>query len=99
MNTSSLKPVETNRNEYLLFYLGEEEYAVDTRQVREIRGYEPVTRIVNTPDFLKGVINLRGEVVPIIDLRIRFHLPEVSYTPFTVVIILSIAEKNHGHCG
>lgn len=90
------KPAETRSNEYLLFYLGDEEYAVDIRQVREIRGYEPVTRIVNTPKFLKGVINLRGEVVPIIDLRIRFHLPEVSYTPFTVVIILNIADKTMG---
>lgn len=85
-----------SETEYLLFNLGSEEYAVCILKVQEIRGYDPVTRIVNTPQFIKGVINLRGEIIPIVDLRIRFNFNEVTYTPFTVVIILSILEKTIG---
>ena len=80
-------------SEYLTFTLGDEEYAIDILKVQEIRGYEPPTLIANAPKFIKGVINLRGVIVPIVDLRIKFGLGKIDYTPFTVVIILNIAER------
>ena len=77
-------------SEFLAFTLGQEEYGVDILKVQEIRGYENVTRIANSPDYLKGVVNLRGTIVPIIDMRIRFNLGTPTYDEFTVVIILNI---------
>jgi purine-binding chemotaxis protein CheW len=79
--------------EYLTFTLGSEEYAIDILKVQEIRGYEPPTLIANAPAFIKGVINLRGIIVPIVDLRLKFNLKKVEYTPFTVVIILNVASR------
>lgn len=79
--------------EYLVFSLGSEEYAIDILKAQEIRGYENVTRIANTPDFIKGVTNLRGVIVPIVDLRIKFSVGVAEYTPFTVVIILNIGGR------
>ena len=76
--------------EYLTFTLGKEEYAMDILKVQEIRGYDSVTHIANAPNFMKGVINLRGVIVPVIDLRIKFNLEQVTYDEFTVVIIISI---------
>lgn len=81
------------RSEFLTFALGAEEYAIDILKVQEIRGYDAVTRIANTPPFIKGVINLRGIIVSIVDLRIRFELSEARYDIFTVVIILKIAGR------
>lgn len=80
-------------SEYLTFTLGSEEYAIDILKVQEIRGYEQPTLIANAPRFIKGVINLRGIIVPIVDLRIKFNLGKVEYTPFTVVIILNVAGR------
>ena len=77
----------------LTFSLGTEEYAIDILKVQEIRGYEAVTRIANTPAFIKGVINLRGVIVPIVDLRIKFNLSDPQYNEFTVVIILNIGKR------
>lgn len=79
--------------EYLTFTLGDEEYAIDILKVQEIRGYEQPTTINNAPEFIKGVINLRGTIVPVVDLRIKFRVGKVEYTPFTVVIILNIGER------
>jgi purine-binding chemotaxis protein CheW len=79
--------------EYLAFTLGKEEYGIDILKVQEIRGYETVTRIANAPDFIKGVVNLRGIIVPIVDMRIKFHLGEPTYDQFTVVIILNVAGR------
>ncbi len=79
--------------EFLTFTLGPEEYAIDILKVREIRGYDAVTAIAGAPLFIKGVINLRGTIVPIVDLRIRFGVGQVEYTPFTVVIILNLTER------
>lgn len=79
--------------EYLTFTLGAEEYGIDILKVQEIRGYEAVTRIANAPPFIKGVINLRGVIVPIVDLRIKFNLGEPTYDQFTVVIILNIGKR------
>ena len=78
------------KKEFLSFSLGKEEYCIDILKVQEIRGYETVTPIPNTPSYMKGVINMRGIVVPIIDLRIKLNLASVEYNKFTVVIILSI---------
>ncbi len=79
--------------EFLAFKLGAEEYGIDILKVQEIRGYEAVTRIANAPEFIKGVVNLRGIIVPIVDMRIRFRLGEPTYDQFTVVIILNIAGR------
>ncbi|MHB1052937.1 MAG: chemotaxis protein CheW [Thiobacillus sp.] len=84
---------EVEGKEYLAFTLGQEEYGIDILRVQEIRGYEPVTRIANAPDFIKGVVNLRGIIVPVVDMRIKLNLGTPTYDPFTVVIILSIAGR------
>ncbi len=84
--------VAANR-EFLSFRLGAEEYGIDILKVQEIRGYESVTRIANAPGFIKGVVNLRGTIVPIVDLRIKFGLGEPTYDAFTVVIILNVAQR------
>ena len=84
---------ETKTNEFLAFKLGQEEYGIDILKVQEIRGYESVTRIANAPEFIKGVVNLRGTIVPIIDMRIKFDLGEPTYDEFTVVIILNVAGR------
>ena len=77
----------------LAFRLGEEEYGVDILKVQEIRGRDPVTRLANAPAFIEGVINLRGIIVPIVDLRRRFRFGAARHDGFTVVIILNIAER------
>ena len=79
--------------EYLTFTLGAGEYGVEILKVQEIRGYEAVTRIANAPAFIKGVSNLRGTIVPIVDMRIKFNLGEPEYNAFTVVIILNVAGR------
>lgn len=76
--------------QYLTFDLAGEMYGVEILRVQEIRGWETVRDIPNTPDFIKGALNLRGEIVPIIDLRIRFAMGNVEYTPVTVVIVLCV---------
>jgi purine-binding chemotaxis protein CheW len=82
--------------EVLSFKLGAEEYGIDILKVQEIRGYENPTRIANAPGFMKGVTNLRGVIVPIVDMRLRFALDDVKYDAFTVVIILNIAHRTVG---
>jgi purine-binding chemotaxis protein CheW len=79
--------------EVLVFVLGQEEYGVDILKVQEIRGYEKVTPIPAAPDFLKGVVNLRGIIVPVLDLRVKFGLPEPRYDAFTVVVVLRIGGR------
>jgi purine-binding chemotaxis protein CheW len=79
--------------EILVFVLGTEEYGVDILKVQEIRGYDKVTPIPSAPDYLKGVVNLRGVIVPIVDMRVKFRLPEVRYDEFTVVVILRFASR------
>ena len=79
--------------ELLTFTLGSEEYGIDILKVQEIRGYEAVTTIANAPEFIKGVINLRGIIVPIVDMRIKFKLGSVTYDETTVVIILNVANR------
>ena len=84
------------KQELLFFILGHEEYGINILNVQEIRGYDAVTAIANAPPFIKGVINLRGIIVPIIDLRIKFRIDQVSYNELTVVIILNVAGRVMG---
>ena len=79
--------------EYLTFTLGQEEYGMEILKVQEIRGYDAVTAIANTPAFIKGVVNLRGIIVPIVDLRIKFNLGNIEYNDTTVVIILNLSNR------
>lgn len=100
MNTQALLEEEQSEEhieegeEYLTFHLADEEYGVDILRVREIRGWETVTHIPNSPDYVKGVLNLRGAIVPIIDLRIRFNLQLSEYTATTVVVVLSVLSED-----
>ena len=82
--------------EFLAFTLGQEEYGIDIQKVQELRGYDAVTRIANAPEHIKGVVNLRGIIVPIIDMRIKFNLGTPTYDQFTVVIILNMASRVMG---
>lgn len=84
---------EIAANQFLTFSLVNEEYGVDILRVQEIKGWTPVTHIPNAPAYLKGVLNLRGTIVPIVDLRMRFNLEAVDYTPTTVVIVLSLVSE------
>jgi purine-binding chemotaxis protein CheW len=83
----------TALREFLAFKLGEEEYGIDILRVQEIRSYEQPTRIANAPAFIKGVVNLRGVIVPIVDMRLKFNLDSANYDSFTVVIVLNIAHR------
>lgn len=84
------------RREVLSFRLGAEEYGIDILRVQEIRGYEPPTRIANAPTFVKGVVNLRGVIVPIVDMRVRLNLADVQINSFTVVIVLNVGQRTVG---
>ena len=86
----------TKALEFLAFTLGQEEYGIDIQKVQELRGYDTVTRIANAPAHIKGVVNLRGIIVPIVDMRIKFNLGTPTYDQFTVVIILNIANRVMG---
>ena len=79
--------------EYLTFRLDQEEYGIDILKVQEIRGYEPPTRIAHAPEFIKGVVNLRGTIVPIVDMRLKFNCSKAEYNSFTVVIILNLHRR------
>lgn len=79
--------------EVIAFTLGSEEYGIDIQRVQELRGYDAVTRLADAPDYIKGVVNLRGLIVPIVDMRIKFNIGTPTYDQFTVVIILNIAGK------
>ena len=84
---------QTETEEFLTFTLGSEEYAIDILKVQEIRGYDAVTKIANTPDYIKGVINMRGVIVPVVDMRLKFHLGNATYDQFTVMIILNLGQR------
>ena len=98
METNTSKPTTdlglgssgADAEQYLTFMLNGEEYGVDILRVQEIKGWIPTTRIPNTPDYIRGVMNLRGAIVPIIDLRLRFAMPAIEYTATTVVIVLKV---------
>lgn len=90
---SNTQTDEAVNREILVFTLGREEYGIDILKVQEIRGYDAVTTLANMPAFIKGVINLRGAIVPIIDMRLKFKLGQAEYNQFTVVIILNIGKR------
>jgi len=83
----------TDGTQYLTFALGDEEYGVAILNVQEIKGYAPVTPIPNTPPWVRGVMNLRGTIVPVIDLRLRLGMPAADYGPFTVIVVLAVGSK------
>jgi purine-binding chemotaxis protein CheW len=89
-SASRSSQVLADAGQYLTLRLGGEEYAIDILRVQEIRSYEAPTRMVNAPPFIKGVVNLRGVIVPIVDLRLKLGIDKVEYTEFTVVIILNV---------
>src|ERR1700694_5422893 len=93
MMTAPKNDVSSQKHEYLAFTLGAEQYALDILRAQEIRGYDAVTRIANAPEFIKGVVNLRGVIVPIVDMRVKFNLGTPAYDQFTVVIILNVANR------
>lgn len=93
MQTKEQLATDSQRLEFLTFTLGDEHYGLDIMQVKEIRGYEPVTKIANAPSFIKGVLNLRGDIVPIVDLRLKFAVGDATYNEFTIVIMLHIGER------
>ena len=83
----------TGSRQFLVFSLGDEEYAIDILKVQEIRDYDHVTRISKAPEFIKGVANLRGVIVPIVDLRIKFRMQNAAYDTNTVVIVVNIGKR------
>lgn len=94
MNTSNNSAAQSpDSQEFLVFSLGKEEYAVDILKVQEIRSYDNVTQIPNSPPFIKGVTNLRGNIVPIVDLRIKFNLENTTYDTQTVVIVVNVKNR------
>jgi purine-binding chemotaxis protein CheW len=96
MNTTAISPksktgmATQGGSEYLTFRLGAEEYGIDILRVQEIRSFEDPTRIANSPPHIKGVVNLRGVIVPVVDLRIKLNCEKVDYNSFTVVIVLNV---------
>jgi purine-binding chemotaxis protein CheW len=86
---------DSRAGKYLAFRLGREEFAIQVLKVREIMGIQDITAVPQTPAFVKGVINLRGKVIPVIDLRLKFGLPEVEYTPRTCIIVVQIQGADH----
>ncbi len=82
--------------QYLTFFLGDEYYGADILCVQEIKGYTQVTRIPNTPEYIKGVLNLRGTVIPIIDLRAKFGLEKIDCTRFTVIVVVAVKDRIMG---
>ena len=84
---------ELTIREFLAFKLGDEEYGMDILRVQEIRSFEQPTHMANAPAYILGVVNLRGVIVPIIDMRIKFNLAQVNYDTFTVVIVLNIGKQ------
>ena len=88
-----MSEVTARAAEFLTFALGSEEYGVDILKVKEIRGCDAVTRLPDAPDYIKGVINLRGTIVPVVDMRLKFRLERAEYTALTVMIVLNVADR------
>jgi len=86
---------EDELRQFLTFTLAEEEYGVDILRVQEVKGWAPVTKIPRSPEYVQGVLNLRGTIVPVVDLRMRFHLEQIDYTRTTVIVVINI-ETNAG---
>lgn len=93
-NTAEKTTTLSAVNQYLIFRVGSEDYGLKILSVQEIRGWEPVARVPNTPEYVKGVLNLRGTAVPVIDMRLRMALPQAEYGSTTVVVVLRAKIKN-----
>lgn len=91
-STATVRPDADAEGKYLTFVLAEEEYGLEILKVREIIGMQDITAVPQTPDFMKGVINLRGKVIPVLDLRIKFGLPEAEYTQATCIIVVDVRD-------
>lgn len=105
MSTGTIEPTQhhevrttysSDDQQFLTFNLADEFYGVDILKVQEIKGYTNVTKIPNTPDYLKGVLNLRGTIVPIVDLRMKFGMGVTEPTPFTVVVVVNVRNRVMG---
>jgi purine-binding chemotaxis protein CheW len=100
MNSTPTLPTDirdaTSNSQYLTFMLGQEEYGVEILKVQEIRGYTAVTPVPNTPAYVKGVMNLRGTIVPVIDLRTKLGLSEIEKNRFTVIVVVKVGAKVAG---
>jgi purine-binding chemotaxis protein CheW len=94
VNEKSQKSQQSQQ--FLTFLLDDQEYGLEIFKIREIRGYAPITPIPNVPPHVRGVMNLRGTVLPVIDLRMKFRLPPVEYNKFTVIVIATVGEKTVG---
>ena len=94
--TLQLASQAADTHQFLTFALGQEEYGVEILKIQEIKGYSAITPLPNAPAYVKGVLNLRGTIVPIVDLRQKFALPEVAYTQFTVIVVVQVQGKVMG---
>jgi purine-binding chemotaxis protein CheW len=90
------KTARETMHQFLTFALGQEEYGVEILKIQEIKGFSQVTPLPNAPAYVKGVLNLRGTIVPIVDLRKKFHLPDVELTQFTVIVVVQVLGKTLG---
>jgi purine-binding chemotaxis protein CheW len=95
-STHGMIGLASDSNQFLTFLLGKEEYGIEILKVQEIRGFSTITAIPNTPVYIKGVMNLRGAVVPVVDLRAKFGMPETEYNKFTVIIVAMIGSRIAG---
>jgi len=95
-STRESTELATNANQFLTFSLADEEYGVDILKVQEIKGYIATTPIPNSPPEVTGVLNLRGTIVPIIDLRKKFSIPEAAYDQFTVIVVVVVQDRVMG---
>jgi len=93
---SSVNAADRDRSQYLTFALGQQSYGVEILRVQEIKGYTAITPVPRMPAHVKGVMNLRGTVVPVVDLRARFGMPAEDYTRFTVIIVVNVGERIAG---
>src|SRR5579871_386535 len=93
-NSSALVAGDSRPGKYLVFHLGQEEFGIRVLKVREIMGIQDITAVPQTPSFVKGVINLRGKVIPVIDLRLKFSLPEAEYRACTCIIVVQVAKES-----
>ena len=88
--------MDAQQGQFLSFTLDKDDYAVDILRVQEIRGWQDLRPLPDSPDYVKGVLDLRGTIVPIIDLRIRMNMQDVEYHPTTVIIVLSVMDEDDG---
>ena len=90
-NDQSTAKSDSRAGKYLVFHLGEEEFGIQVQKVREIMGVQDITQVPQTPPHVKGVINLRGKVIPVVDLRLKFDMPAVEYTHHTCIIVVQVS--------